>query len=192
MTTIHTDLGELIDRDTIRFVRHYPHPIELVWEMLTEPDHLKVWFMSARLDLRVGGSFVFGPDDDPHLAGVITAVEPPRIIEFANRTTLRAYGYEQAVEQLRFELTAEDDGCRLDFTQRFPAGTRGQPGNFEGSDIPVPGTPWRPGFLAGYHDFLERLGSHLDGRDVGVETHDDRWRELNALYRRRILDRLGS
>ena len=113
MTAMHSELGEFVDRDTIRFVRRYPHPVELVWEMLTEPKHLEAWFMTAQLDLRVGGRFAFGPAEDPHLAGVIIALEPPTVIEFANTTTLRAYGYVDATERLRFELASVGDGCFL-------------------------------------------------------------------------------
>ena len=169
MTAMHSELGEFVDRDTIRFVRRYPHPVELVWEMLTEPKHLKAWFMTAQLDLRVGGRFAFGPAEDPHLAGVIIALEPPTVIEFANTTTLRAYGYVDATERLRFELASVG----------------------EGSDVPAPGTPWRTGFLAGYHHFLERLGRYLDDRDIPLKAHDDRWHELDSLYRRHILDRFN-
>jgi hypothetical protein len=60
MSAMHSELGEFVDRDTIRFVRRYPHPVELVWEMLTEPKHLEAWFMTAQLDWRVGGRFAFG------------------------------------------------------------------------------------------------------------------------------------
>src|SRR5438132_7011405 len=132
MTAMHSELGEFVDRDTIRFVRRYPHPVELVWEMLTEPKHLEAWFMTAQLDLRVGGRFAFGPAEDPHLAGVIIALEPPTVIEFANTTTLRAYGYVDATERLRFELASVGDGRLLVFTQHFPADTIGQSDDFEG------------------------------------------------------------
>jgi len=132
-----------------------------------------------------------GPAEDPHLAGVIITLEPPTVIEFANTTTLRAYGYVDATERLRFELASDGDGCLLVFTQRFPADTIGQSGDFEGSDVQAPGTPWRPGFLAGSHHFLERLGRCLDDRDIPVNAHDDRWHELDNLYRRLILDRFN-
>ena len=191
MTAMRAEPGEFVDRETIRFVRRSPHPVELVWEMLTEPKHLKAWFMTAQLDLRVGGRFAFGHAEDPHLAGVIIALEPPTVIEFANTTTLRAYGYVDATERLRFELASVGDGCLLVFTQHFPADTIGQSGDFEGSDVPAPGTPWRTGFLAGYHHFLERLGRYLDDRDIPLKAHDDRWHELDSLYRRHILDRFN-
>ena len=31
------ELGQFVDRDTMRFVRDYPHPIERVWAALTVP-----------------------------------------------------------------------------------------------------------------------------------------------------------
>ena len=33
-------LGEFIDRDTFLIVREYPHPIERLWDALTDSDQL--------------------------------------------------------------------------------------------------------------------------------------------------------
>ena len=41
------DLGEIVrDGDLVglRFVRHYPHPIQRVWRAITESDQLRAWF----------------------------------------------------------------------------------------------------------------------------------------------------
>ena len=41
----------------VRFARRIPHPIERVWEALTEPAELRRWWGDADLDLVDGGRF---------------------------------------------------------------------------------------------------------------------------------------
>src|SRR5271154_5353287 len=53
-------LGGFVDRSTFRFVRRYPHPVELVWAALTDPQHLSVWLWPCtRFEARLGGLGVF-------------------------------------------------------------------------------------------------------------------------------------
>ena len=47
--------GELIDKNTIRFQRLLPGPIERVWAYLTEPEKRATWFAGGELEPRVGG-----------------------------------------------------------------------------------------------------------------------------------------
>ena len=35
------------------------------------------------------------------------------------------------------------------------------------------------------------VGRYLDDRDIPLKAHDDRWHELDSLYRRHILDRFN-
>ena len=41
----------------VRFVRRLPHPVERVWEALTDPAELRKWWGDADLDLVDGGRF---------------------------------------------------------------------------------------------------------------------------------------
>ena len=54
MSTLHAD-GEIIDRQTVRFERLLPGPIERVWAYLTESEKRRKWLASGDMDLRVGG-----------------------------------------------------------------------------------------------------------------------------------------
>jgi hypothetical protein len=70
-------LGGFVDRHTFRFVRRYPHPVELVWSALTDPEQLTVWLWPcARFEPRLGGVGVFNPGKEITLR--VTEFEPPR------------------------------------------------------------------------------------------------------------------
>ncbi len=56
------DLARFVDRWTVEYVRMYPHPIERIWRATSDPKEISVWFWTATFDLRVGGSFAFGPE----------------------------------------------------------------------------------------------------------------------------------
>jgi len=71
-------------------------PVELVWKMWTKPEHVIAWWgpqfytsPSCRIDLRVGGSYVFcmrAPQDqggqDSFTAGVYQRIVPNEVLEF--------------------------------------------------------------------------------------------------------------
>jgi len=127
------ELGQFIDRDTMRFVREYPHPIERVWAALTDPAQMKIWWMPCSLlEARAGGRYVLeSPLGNARFEGRIKACDPPRLIDFSGVT--------------RFELSEHDGGCRLVLTlKRWPNG-------------------WNPVSLAGFHAWLDHLRLHLDG-----------------------------
>ena len=103
-------LGEFIDRDTVRYVRDYPHPVRLVWRALIDPKEISVWWLDClKLEGRAGGRYSFNGGGGQILKGRITAFEPERLIEFSGLT--------------RFELSEREDGCRLVLTlKRWPNG----------------------------------------------------------------------
>src|SRR5437879_9803383 len=68
---------------TITFERSIRHPIRVVWEALTESEHLARWYMTrARLDAREGGSIDYrsGPAQY-HVTGKIIVWQPTRVFE---------------------------------------------------------------------------------------------------------------
>ncbi len=91
-------LGGFVDRSTFRFVRRYPHPVELVWAALTDPQQLGVWLWPCtRFEARIGGLGVFNPGREITLK--VTEFEPP---------TLLALG-----GVIRFTLATADEGSQL-------------------------------------------------------------------------------
>ena len=71
-------------------------PVELVWKAWTEPEHVMRWWgpkhftsPSCKIDLRVGGKYVFGmraPQEmggqDSYTSGVYTKIVPMEYLEF--------------------------------------------------------------------------------------------------------------
>jgi uncharacterized protein YndB with AHSA1/START domain len=179
------ELARFIDRFTMEYVRTYPHPIERVWRAITEPEEFGVWFIKGRLDPRVGGRYWFGDDG---FQGAVGAIEPPRLLRLDD---------DSAGQVFQYELSEVADGTRLRFLYRFgrdhgfvekpDPSEKGEVSFDLGGDLPGgPGTPWRPGFLGGWHDFWDRLADHLDGAPVGSRRGRERWFELIRLYRAHI------
>jgi uncharacterized protein YndB with AHSA1/START domain len=102
------DLGSHVrhdGRDAVRFERTYAHPIERVWQSVSDPDELVAWFPSkVSIEPRVGGTIAFS--GDPNLAdqtGQVLAYDPPHRLAFT-----------WGPDELHLELTAVDDQhCRL-------------------------------------------------------------------------------
>ena len=56
----------------VSLVEDYPHPVEKVWQSLTEPAALKVWLMENDFEPRVGKRFVLrSPQAHPGRRGWI-------------------------------------------------------------------------------------------------------------------------
>ena len=74
---------------TIRFDRRLRHPIERVWQALTDPDELRSWWGDTKLELVKGGPFQLRwRNTDEHgdvatLDGTITSIDPPRLLEIS-------------------------------------------------------------------------------------------------------------
>jgi Activator of Hsp90 ATPase homolog 1-like protein len=81
---------ETIDgRPALRFERRLAQPAERVWRALTDPDELGRWF----------------PPGEP--------------VEVAEQVPPRLLAGTWFGDPVRFELTADGDGCRLVFTHAF-------------------------------------------------------------------------
>jgi uncharacterized protein YndB with AHSA1/START domain len=150
-------LARFPDRWTVEYLRTYPHPIERVWRAITDPKEFSDWFIPGELEPRAGGAFHFKSGD---WTGVVEAIDPPRYI--------RLSGGPDGGGSFEYELTPVAGGTRMRFAQRFdPAGVYAETPDDLGGDLPAgPGTPWKPGFVGGWHEFWDALGDHLDGVPV--------------------------
>lgn len=168
MTVDQQPLAQFVDRDTMRYERRYPHPVERVFDAVSTAEHLEAWMLPVtRVERRVGGrcSFTWGsPEEDFAQVGEVTEFDPPHAI---------TYTFAEPTGSMRFLLTPDGDGTVLHFTLHWPVPDDKplEPEDYPGGDLPAgPGTAWRPGFLAGFHDFLDDLSLFLDGE----WTKDDR------------------
>jgi uncharacterized protein YndB with AHSA1/START domain len=90
-------------------------PIEVVWAVLTEPEHVAGWFSdSAEIDLRPGGEATFDwPEHGGPARAWVERVEPPHTFAFR---WMRSVGAEQRKDNstlVEFTLTAEGDRTHL-------------------------------------------------------------------------------
>ena len=128
--------GTLVGKDTLRFERLLPGPIERVWAFLTEGEHRAKWLAGGSTELKVGGAVRLEfnhnnltPHDDPpperfadqqegvvH-TGKVLRCEPPRLLE---HTWDEGDGHISAVT---FELTQQGEQVLLVLTHRR-AGSR--------------------------------------------------------------------
>jgi uncharacterized protein YndB with AHSA1/START domain len=165
---------EVGGRYVLRFERRFRHPIEKVWDALTQPERLKEWMgeVEVELDLVEGGrrdTRTIGP---PELVDAIVAeageeqlvshdtvlrVEPPTLFE-------HTFGGDPG-SIARWELRRDGDGTRLTLTHTEPAA-------FDIANGPRD--------LAGWHSLLDLLGSALDGKPM--PWLKERWEELRGGY----------
>lgn len=132
---------------TITFERSIRHPIRVVWEALTESEHLARWYMTrARLDAREGGNIDYrsGPAQY-HVTGKILVWQPPRVFEHEWNVEPRRELPKGEKSIVRWELTPDGEGTLLRLThKRLTRQTA-------------------VGFSSGIHAFLDRLENELDG-----------------------------
>ena len=157
-----TDDGTLETRDdgtyVLRYERRLRHPVEKVWEALTDPRQIEAWWArAAELDLAEGGRARFEWLNGPAVAeGRITRLEPPTTIEFATDIHGR----------LLWELRPDEDGTRLTLTVTHA--------------IP---DEYLTEVLAGWHVHLDFLEDALDSRPVDWENWPkDRWEAHHRHY----------
>jgi uncharacterized protein YndB with AHSA1/START domain len=96
-------------------------PVDRVWALLTEPEHVGTWFgdAGAEIDLRPGGALVLRWAEHGTVHGRVERVEPGRL--FAYRWAAAPADAHAAGDALddgnstlvEFSLTEEDDGTRL-------------------------------------------------------------------------------
>jgi uncharacterized protein YndB with AHSA1/START domain len=89
-------------------------PPQVVWELVTDPQHVGEWFGdAAEIDLREGGDAALTWESHGTFLARVEKVEPPRFFSFRwarPADTPPAEGNSTLVE---FSLAAEGDGTRL-------------------------------------------------------------------------------
>lgn len=109
------------DKDTFSLTRTYGVSVSLLWEAITQREHLKHWYFDFANDwkLHVGASFEWlaGPPDGElwkHRGEMLEIVENKRLSH-----SWEYPGYE-GTSVVTWELTAVDaNHTRLDFTHHF-------------------------------------------------------------------------
>ena len=145
---------------TITYTRILAHPIDKVWQAITDPVHRAAWFPELNLDPRVGAQAIVDfsggdcPPSEQNPADVsfctVTVFDPPHLLECSGPD-----------EHHRFELSATGDGCKLVFCSTLPdTGT---------SDDEAGTIHSRYSIACGWHYKLDMMAWSLDG----VEFEDE-------------------
>jgi uncharacterized protein YndB with AHSA1/START domain len=135
------------EQATLVFRRSLRHPPEAVWAAITEPEQLRIWFMTeTKTDRRKGGSveMVTGPYG-VRAVGRILEWDPPRLYEHEWNALPREDLPKGESSIIRWELSPTPEGTLLVLTHRKLS--------------PATATV----FSRGLRVFLDRLGAQLDG-----------------------------
>lgn len=156
--TVTTESG----RTVLRFERQLRHPVERVWQALTEPSEISGWLAEAKLDPVEGGQVELrwlNTDDEGNTAvarGIVTRYEPLRVLEFDTDIHGR----------LRWELAPTPAGSRLVFLVEHELAPE-----------------WLAKVVAGWHVHLDFLQDALDGQRVDWSNWPrDRWEQHYRRY----------
>ena len=89
-------------------------PVETVWAVVTEPEHISSWFSdSVELDLRPGGRAVLHWNEHGTVHGRVERVEPPHFFSFRWVLHPGADLAEDNSTLVEFSLSTEGDSTRL-------------------------------------------------------------------------------
>lgn len=104
---------------TITYTRFLPHPVDKVWQAITDSAHRAAWFPELSFQPRVGAQAIVDfsggdcPPSEDNPADVsfctVTVFEPPHVLEYSGPD-----------EHHRFELSSTGDGCKLVFRSTLP------------------------------------------------------------------------
>jgi len=99
-----------IERETV-----IAAPVERVWALLTEADHVGRWFCDAgaEIDLRPGGAMVLRWTEHGTALAEVVDVEPPRRFAYRWATEADAEPREDNSTLVEFTLDRTGDGTRL-------------------------------------------------------------------------------
>jgi uncharacterized protein YndB with AHSA1/START domain len=153
------------ERPALKFERRIAHPVEAVWEAITQPTELAHWFpCEVEVDLRLGGRMTFRfpelvlPEMASTLLGEVTEFDPPR-----------RFAFTWGEDHLHFALEPTDGGaaCLLRFTVELDLREKAARD------------------AAGWHVCLDALERRLDGSDKPAVTGaGEGWRAHYEEYQR--------
>jgi uncharacterized protein YndB with AHSA1/START domain len=89
-------------------------PLDVVWAVVTQPEHISGWFSdTVEIDLTPGGKLVLHWDEHGSRQGRVERVEPPRFFSFRWVVDDDQEMTEHNATLVEFTLTEEGDATRL-------------------------------------------------------------------------------
>jgi len=167
-------IEEIDGRYVLRFERRLNHPVERVWDALTQPEQIPKWWGEGEVHLELveGGPYRVRTTGPPELVEAIIA-EAGEVALVSEDTVLRVdppYLFEHTFGSdpgsiARWELHPDGEGTRLTLTHTEPPG-------FENVNAPRD--------LAGWHTVLDRLAGVVD--DAPVPWAKEHWEGYRDHY----------
>ena len=148
------------------FERTLAHDIHTVWDAITNPEKLKLWFTDFELEYKAGGLIKIKFRDEANTVthGQVLRIEPPHKFAWT-------WEGELAVWEL-FELNAHSCKLKLTYSKLSDA--------------------YAVGASGGFHTLLDRLESMLQGNSgtypFGTEEHDPAQAALREVYGKATYD----
>ncbi len=131
---------------TLTFERRVPHPIEAVWNAITQSEEMSKWYLEAKIDGRVGGRIQLSSDQGS-VTGKILTWDPPHVFE--HEWIVDRSGFPQGEYGIiRWELVAHGNETILKLTHRGLTKETAR------------------NFASGIHAILDRLEAHLDKKPL--------------------------
>jgi uncharacterized protein YndB with AHSA1/START domain len=89
-------------------------PVEVVWAVVTEPEHVGGWFSdSAEIDLQPGGEAILTWEEHGSVRASVERVEPPRLFAFRWARPVGAEPSRENSTLVEFNLSEEGGRTRL-------------------------------------------------------------------------------
>jgi len=119
------------------FNRTLHHPIERVWDAITNPKELSYWFTDIKMDFRQGGkiTFTFRDKDKTSSYGEIISIDPPYKFVWSWEGEVAVWELKSVGEKIT-QLTLTYSKLKEDYAISAPAG---------------------------FHDLLDQLADRLNG-----------------------------
>jgi|CXWL01.1.fsa_nt_gi uncharacterized protein YndB with AHSA1/START domain len=148
-----SDCGVIIDRNTVKFERLVPGPLERVWDHITKREFLSKWLGDGEIGPE-GATIALlqeGSDVPLHtgatIAGVVTRCAPPHLLSFTwNHMAPGAAQPTIPESVVTIELQQSADRVLLTLTHQGIA------------------PEWVARLSTGWHAFLDILALRMDGR----------------------------
>ena len=167
-------MGQVVDGDTLVYVRVVPHSPARVWRAISDEAELSAWMRyPIKFTAEVGAPVDFFSGE---IVGQVFVVDPPHTLAFSFWDAAKPEMVARVPLDwtVRWDLESiEGGGCQITFTHRWLTGH----------------AMWGVG--AGWHEFLDGLMAFLAGEAVG-EMASDAWAELSIGYRPYLSNELRS
>jgi uncharacterized protein YndB with AHSA1/START domain len=154
---INGSFNKSVDGTKILIERVFPHPIEYVWEMLTESPCLVQWLAPGKIEPITGGlARLDFTDSGIVIDSLVTEYVPLKVVAYSWS------GPDEPLRPLRFAVEEVPTGTRLQLTLR----------------VPVSEDAARA--AAGFEAHLEMLAAALEG--VPIKFPFQLFKELRVVY----------